>query len=104
MQPRLQLRITGLQGGNQGGEEAYRFVVRWLKREPDHRDGRRGQPVGEQGGFAEASRSRKQGQWPLQALLEALDQTGTMHQLWTWAWNVEFGGQQRVGRQMGERR
>src|SRR5260221_960906 len=93
-----QSRITGLQGGKQVGEEACRVIVLGLEREPGSRNSTRGQPVGKQGGFAEPSRCRKEEQCLFQALLQSLDQVGTMHQVWARARNVEVGGKQRIGR------
>src|SRR2546421_12781177 len=101
---RAQVRIIGLQGGKQVREEACRFIVLWFEREPRDRDGTRGQPVGEQRGLAEANWRRNEDQGSLHALLEALDQAGTMHQVWTWSRDVEVGGKQRINRWMGERR
>ena len=99
-----QVRIIGLQGGKQVREEARRFIVLWFEREPGDRDGTRGQPVGEQCGFAEANWRRNEDQGTLHALLEALDQAGTMHQMWTWSRDVEFGRKQRIGQWPGEGR
>src|SRR5258708_19274481 len=93
-----QSRITGLQGGKEVGEEGCGVIGRGLEREPGGRKSTRGQPVGKQGGFAEPSRCRKEEQCPFQALLQSLDQVGTMHQVWARARNVEFGGKQRIGR------
>src|SRR6266404_2636943 len=92
-----QSRITVLQGGKQVGEEACRVIVLGLEREPGSRNGTRGQPVGEQGGLAEPSRCRKEDQCLFQALLQSLDQVGTMHQVWAQSRNVQFGGKQRIG-------
>src|SRR2546425_9382546 len=94
-----QLRITGLQGGKQVGEEARWVIVLGLEGEPGSGDGTGGQPVGEQGGFAEPGRCRKEDQCPLQALLQSLDQARTIHQVWARSRNVEFGGKQWGGRQ-----
>ena len=95
---RAQVRIIGLQGGKQVREEAHWFIILWFEREPGDRDGARGQPVGEQCGFAEANRCRNEGQGSLHALLESLDQAGTMHQVWTRSRDAEFGGKQQIRR------
>src|SRR5438034_9643490 len=95
-----QVRIIGLQGGKQVREEACWFIVLWFEREPGDRDGTRGQPVGEQRGLAEADRCRNEDQGSLHALLEALDQAGTMHQIWTRSGDVESGGKQGIRRWM----
>src|SRR5712691_11809564 len=95
---RTQVRIIGLQGGKQIREEACQFIVLWFEREPGYRDGTRGHPFGEQCGFAEANWCRNEGQGSLHALLESLDQAGTMHQVWTQSRDAEFGGKQRISR------
>src|SRR5215469_6493312 len=48
--------ITGLQGGQQSGEEALRVVVLRIEGEPDGGHSTRGEKLGQQRGFAEARR------------------------------------------------
>ncbi len=55
----VQRGARGLQGGEQVGEEADGVIVLRLEGEPGGRKRRGAEPVGEQGGFAEAGGSRQ---------------------------------------------
>ena len=72
-----QARVRALQGGQQGGAEVGRLIVRRFEGELGEGEDSGGQPLGEQGGFAVASRGRQEDQGPLQALLQVLEQAGT---------------------------
>src|SRR6266516_1489968 len=94
----IYVRVRGPQSSKQIGKEASRVIVPRLKREPGNGASARGQPVAEQGGFAEPGGGRKKDQGLIQALLQSLDQVRTIHQMWTRARKVKFGGKQGVGR------
>src|SRR2546421_11827149 len=52
--------ISGLEGGQQGGEEVLRVVILSIEGEPDSGHPTLGEQLGQQGGFAEARRGTEQ--------------------------------------------
>ena len=96
-----QIRIVDLQSSQQIGKEADRVIFLWTKREPGSWQCTLGQPISEQGGFAEAGWGRKEYEGSLEAFLEAANEARAMQKLGRLARDVEFRSQQEVIRQIG---
>ena len=88
--------ITGLEGGQQGGEEVLRVVLLSIEGEPDGGHPTLGEKLGQQGGFAEANRGTEQDEALRETLLEALHEAGAGHQPGRESRHVEPGGRERL--------
>src|SRR2546429_6311306 len=89
--------ISGLEGGQQGGEEVLRVVILSIEGEPDGGHPTLGEKRGHERGFAEARRGTEQDEALLEALPQALHETEAGHQPGRESRHVELGGQQRRG-------
>jgi hypothetical protein len=78
--------------------EAARVVVVGVQRQPGHRHGRAGGPVGQQGRLAETGRRAHQHQRPAHPLIQPLEQAGPGKPVRAGSREVDLGGQQLVPR------
>src|SRR2546423_11642552 len=89
--------ISGLEGGQQGGEEVLRVVILSIEGEPDGGHPTLGEKRGHERGFAEARRGTEQDEALREALPQALHETEAGHQPGRESRHVELGGQERRG-------
>src|SRR2546429_3402821 len=93
--------ISGLEGGQQGGEEVLRVVILSIEGEPDGGHPTLGEKRGHERGFAEARRGTEQDEALREALPQALHETEAGHQPGRESRHVELGGQERRERPSG---
>jgi hypothetical protein len=82
----------GLHGGDEVSQEASVVVVARVERQPGGGSLAAGDPCAEQRGFPKAGGSRNEGQFPIQALVQPLDQAGPKDDVRPRWRSIKFGG------------
>ncbi len=83
-----------LQGGDEVAEKPGGVVLPRVQRQPGGRAGALGEPVAEQGGFAEAGGGREEGELAGQAGVQPFEQVGAPDPVRPRGRAIQFGGEQ----------
>ena len=88
-------RLHRLQSGNEIHQEAWKVAIPFVQRQPCRRSPAGGDPFARQGGFPESGRRGDERQFPVQALVQPLDQGGAEYEFRSMRGSVEFRGKNR---------